>query len=75
MNEAKVIELPTELHKLRSSDRLLRRYIEICQIKDKAARVAAMFEWQIDLQDHADAYAYGVSHDGVNGRCGNGKVN
>jgi hypothetical protein len=53
MFEARVVKLPTELHRMREAERLVCRWHEIQQIKVSADRVAALFEWRVEMQDHA----------------------
>ncbi len=52
----KIIELPSELHRLRDADRLLQRYSQIKKIKDKVEKMTALFEWHLDLQEHNDLF-------------------
>lgn len=53
MIEARVVKLPTELHKMREAERLVCRWYEIQQMEVVADRVAALFEWRVEMQDHA----------------------
>lgn len=50
--QAKVVQLPTELARLRDSERLVQRWIEIQQTMEGADKASAVFEWRVEMVDH-----------------------
>ncbi len=50
--KSNVIEMSSNLHRLRSSDRLIQHWIEIEKIDDPEHRVVAIFKWKQKLSQH-----------------------
>lgn len=54
--QADVVQLPTELTRMRDADRLMRELIEIRSTLAGVQRTVALTEWSFRVDDHAERY-------------------
>lgn len=54
-SENSVIHLPTELYRLRETDRLVRDWAAIQDLRGEE-RIVAMFRWRHEMLQHIDAF-------------------
>lgn len=56
MEQARVMQLPTELLRMREAKHLVDEWLEIQKIKDKSERVSALFKWRTRMHDYSDIF-------------------
>lgn len=61
MQDNTVLRLPTELCRLRDTDRLVKEWAEIQRDLRGEQKIMAMFRWRSQMLEHVEAF-----HDGLN---------
>jgi|GEM_PF-1396400 len=51
-----VVQLPSELNRLRSADRLMKEWLEIQDVDDSQARLLALVDWRERVGDYRERF-------------------
>jgi len=51
-----VVQLPSELNRLRSADRLMKEWLEIQDVDDSQARLLALLDWRERVGDYRERF-------------------